>query len=31
VSAGGGMNALVTAAKKEGTLNVIALPPTARS
>jgi putative spermidine/putrescine transport system substrate-binding protein len=25
---GGGMNALVTAAKKEGTLNVIALPPT---
>jgi putative spermidine/putrescine transport system substrate-binding protein len=27
-SAGGGMNALVTAAKKEGTLNVIALPPT---
>jgi putative spermidine/putrescine transport system substrate-binding protein len=28
VSAGGGMNALVAAAKKEGTLNVIALPPT---
>jgi len=27
-TAGGGMNALVTAAKKEGTLNVIALPPT---
>jgi putative spermidine/putrescine transport system substrate-binding protein len=27
-SAGGGMNALITAAKKEGTLNVIALPPT---
>src|SRR5919109_4174269 len=27
-SAGGGMSALVTAAKKEGTLNVIALPPT---
>ena len=27
-SAGGGMNALVAAAKKEGTLNVIALPPT---
>ena len=27
-SAGGGLNALVTAAKKEGTLNVIALPPT---
>ena len=27
-SAGGGMNALVSAAKKEGTLNVIALPPT---
>ena len=27
-SAGGGMNALVTAAKSEGTLNVIALPPT---
>jgi putative spermidine/putrescine transport system substrate-binding protein len=26
VSAGGGMNALVTAAKKEGTLNVITLP-----
>jgi putative spermidine/putrescine transport system substrate-binding protein len=26
--AGGGMNALVAAAKKEGTLNVIALPPT---
>jgi putative spermidine/putrescine transport system substrate-binding protein len=26
-SAGGGMNALVAAAKKEGTLNVIALPP----
>ncbi len=25
---GGGMNALVAAAKKEGTLNVIALPPT---
>jgi putative spermidine/putrescine transport system substrate-binding protein len=28
VSAGGGMNALVAAAKSEGTLNVIALPPT---
>jgi putative spermidine/putrescine transport system substrate-binding protein len=27
-SAGGGLNALVAAAKKEGTLNVIALPPT---
>jgi len=27
-SAGGGMNALVAAAKSEGTLNVIALPPT---
>lgn len=27
-SAGGGMNALVAAAKKEGTLNVIAIPPT---
>ena len=27
-SAGGGMNSLVAAAKKEGTLNVIALPPT---
>jgi putative spermidine/putrescine transport system substrate-binding protein len=27
-AAGGGMNALVAAAKKEGTLNVIALPPT---
>jgi putative spermidine/putrescine transport system substrate-binding protein len=27
-SAGGGMNALIAAAKKEGTLNVIALPPT---
>jgi putative spermidine/putrescine transport system substrate-binding protein len=27
-SAGGGLNTLVTAAKKEGTLNVIALPPT---
>ena len=27
-SAGGGMNALVAAAKQEGTLNVIALPPT---
>jgi putative spermidine/putrescine transport system substrate-binding protein len=27
-SAGGGTNALVAAAKKEGTLNVIALPPT---
>src|ERR1700761_5746322 len=27
-SAGGGMNALVKAAKAEGTLNVIALPPT---
>jgi putative spermidine/putrescine transport system substrate-binding protein len=26
-TAGGGMNALVAAAKKEGTLNVIALPP----
>jgi putative spermidine/putrescine transport system substrate-binding protein len=26
VSAGGGMNALVAAAKKEGTLNVITLP-----
>ena len=26
-SAGGGMSALVAAAKKEGTLNVIALPP----
>ena len=26
-AAGGGMNALVAAAKKEGTLNVIALPP----
>jgi putative spermidine/putrescine transport system substrate-binding protein len=28
VSAGGGMSKLVAAAKKEGTLNVIALPPT---
>src|SRR5271168_2085696 len=28
VSAGGGMSALAAAAKKEGTLNVIALPPT---
>jgi putative spermidine/putrescine transport system substrate-binding protein len=28
VSVGGGMTALVAAAKKEGTLNVIALPPT---
>ncbi|MGH3151460.1 MAG: ABC transporter substrate-binding protein [Streptosporangiaceae bacterium] len=28
VAAGGGMSALITAAKKEGTLNVIALPPT---
>jgi len=28
VAAGGGMDALVTAAKAEGTLNVIALPPT---
>jgi putative spermidine/putrescine transport system substrate-binding protein len=28
VQAGGGMKALITAAKKEGTLNVIALPPT---
>jgi putative spermidine/putrescine transport system substrate-binding protein len=28
VKAGGGMKALITAAKKEGTLNVIALPPT---
>jgi putative spermidine/putrescine transport system substrate-binding protein len=28
VSAGGGMSALIAAAKKEGTLNVIALPPT---
>src|SRR6185437_7136240 len=28
VSAGGGMDALIAAAKKEGTLNVIALPPT---
>ncbi|MGH3231861.1 MAG: ABC transporter substrate-binding protein [Streptosporangiaceae bacterium] len=28
VAGGGGMNALVAAAKKEGTLNVIALPPT---
>jgi putative spermidine/putrescine transport system substrate-binding protein len=28
VAAGGGMNALIAAAKKEGTLNVIALPPT---
>ena len=28
VSGGGGMNALVAAAKQEGTLNVIALPPT---
>jgi len=27
-SAGGGMNALVAAAKKEGTLNIIACPPT---
>jgi putative spermidine/putrescine transport system substrate-binding protein len=27
-AAGGGMNALIAAAKKEGTLNVIALPPT---
>jgi putative spermidine/putrescine transport system substrate-binding protein len=27
-SGGGGMNSLVAAAKKEGTLNVIALPPT---
>ncbi len=27
-SAGGGMSALVAAAKKEGTINVIALPPT---
>ena len=27
-SAGGGMNALIAAAKQEGTLNVIALPPT---
>jgi putative spermidine/putrescine transport system substrate-binding protein len=27
-SAGGGMNKLITAAKAEGTLNVIALPPT---
>jgi len=27
-SAGGGLNALIAAAKKEGTLNVIALPPT---
>jgi len=27
-AAGGGMNSLVAAAKKEGTLNVIALPPT---
>ncbi len=27
-SAGGGMNSLVAAAKQEGTLNVIALPPT---
>ena len=27
-TAGGGMNTLVAAAKKEGTLNVIALPPT---
>ena len=27
-SAGGGMSALIAAAKKEGTLNVIALPPT---
>jgi putative spermidine/putrescine transport system substrate-binding protein len=27
-SAGGGMNALIAAAKSEGTLNVIALPPT---
>jgi putative spermidine/putrescine transport system substrate-binding protein len=28
VASGGGMNKLVAAAKKEGTLNVIALPPT---
>ena len=28
VQAGGGMNALIAAAKKEGTLNVITLPPT---
>jgi putative spermidine/putrescine transport system substrate-binding protein len=28
VAAGGGMTALIAAAKKEGTLNVIALPPT---
>jgi putative spermidine/putrescine transport system substrate-binding protein len=28
VSAGGGMSKLITAAKREGTLNVIALPPT---
>jgi putative spermidine/putrescine transport system substrate-binding protein len=28
VAAGGGMSALIAAAKKEGTLNVIALPPT---
>jgi putative spermidine/putrescine transport system substrate-binding protein len=28
VSAGGGMSKLIAAAKKEGTLNVIALPPT---
>ena len=28
VAAGGGMNALVAAAKKEGTLNIIACPPT---
>jgi putative spermidine/putrescine transport system substrate-binding protein len=28
VKAGGGMKALIAAAKKEGTLNVIALPPT---
>src|ERR1022692_920095 len=28
VSAGGGMAKLIAAAKKEGTLNVIALPPT---
>jgi putative spermidine/putrescine transport system substrate-binding protein len=27
-AAGGGMNALIAAAKREGTLNVIALPPT---
>jgi putative spermidine/putrescine transport system substrate-binding protein len=27
-AAGGGMNSLIAAAKKEGTLNVIALPPT---